>query len=126
MIALNIPSKKVNIIVTPILKVKVLVAQSCLTLCNPMDCSPPGFSVLGISQARIVEWGALAFSRRSQPRDRTGILCVSCIGRQILYHRATWEAITYNIVVQTDNHKCEQYTSHLLVVFPGDWPAICV
>ena len=33
-----------------------LVAQSCLTLCNPMDCSPPCFSVHGISQARILEW----------------------------------------------------------------------
>ena len=67
-------------------------AQSRPTLCNPMDCSPPGFSVLGVSQARIVEWGALAFSRRSsQPRDRTGILCVSCVGRQILYPWATWK-----------------------------------
>ena len=37
------------------MKVKVLVAQSCLTLCNPVDCSPPGSSVLGILQARILE-----------------------------------------------------------------------
>ena len=63
MIALNIPSKKVNIIVTPILKVKVLVAQSCPTLCNPMDCSLPGFSVHWILQARILEWIAIPFSR---------------------------------------------------------------
>ena len=35
---------------------KVLVAQSCVTLCNPMDCSPPGSSVHGIVQARILEW----------------------------------------------------------------------
>ena len=34
----------------------MLVAQSCLTLCDPMDCSPPGFSVHGISQVRILEW----------------------------------------------------------------------
>ena len=34
----------------------VLVIQSCLTLCDPMDCSPPGSSVLGILQARILEW----------------------------------------------------------------------
>ena len=40
----------------------VLVAQSCLTLCDPMDCSPPGFSIPGISQARVLEWGAIAFS----------------------------------------------------------------
>ena len=38
------------------------VAQSCLTLCDPMDCSPPGFSVHGIFQARVLEWGAIAFS----------------------------------------------------------------
>ena len=47
-----------------------LVAQSCLTLWNPMDCSPPGSFVLGISQARILEWVAISFSRRlSHPRD---------------------------------------------------------
>ena len=38
------------------------VAQSCLTLCDPMDCSPPGSSVHGIFQARVLEWGAIAFS----------------------------------------------------------------
>ena len=37
------------------------VAQSCPTLSNPMDCSPPGFSVHGIFQARVLEWGAVAF-----------------------------------------------------------------
>ena len=42
-----------------------LVAQSCPTLCDPMDCSPPGFSVHGISQARILEWVAISFSRGS-------------------------------------------------------------
>ena len=40
-------------------KVKVLVAQSCLTLCDPMDCSPPGSSVHGILQARMLEWVAM-------------------------------------------------------------------
>ena len=38
------------------------VAQSCLTLSDPIDCSPPGFSVHGIFQARVLEWGAIAFS----------------------------------------------------------------
>ena len=42
--------------------VSVLVAQSCLTLCDPMDCSLPGSSVHGIFQARVLEWGAIAFS----------------------------------------------------------------
>ena len=46
-------------------KVKVLVAQSCLTLCDPMDCSPPGSSVPGILQARILEWVAFPFSKGS-------------------------------------------------------------
>ena len=45
-------------------------AQSCLTLCDPMDCSPPGSSVHGIIPARIQEWVAIPFSRgSSQPRD---------------------------------------------------------
>ena len=38
------------------------VTQSCLTLCDPMDCSPPGSSVHRIFQARVLEWGAIAFS----------------------------------------------------------------
>ena len=51
-------------------KVKVLVAQSCLTLCDPMDHSPPGSPVHGILQARRLEWAAISFSRGpSQPRD---------------------------------------------------------
>ena len=45
------------------LKVKVLVAQSCLTLCNPMDYSPPGSSIHGILEAGILEWIAMPFSR---------------------------------------------------------------
>ena len=46
------------------------VAQSCLTLCDPEDCSLPGSSVHGILQARILEWAAISFSRGSlQPRD---------------------------------------------------------
>ena len=58
------------------------VAQSCPTLCDPMDCSLPGFSVHGILQARIVEWVTISFSRgSSQPGDQTR---VSCTGRQVL------------------------------------------
>ena len=49
-----------------------LVAQLCLTLCDPMDCSPPGSSVHGISQARTLEWVVISFSRgSSQLRYRT-------------------------------------------------------
>ena len=54
----------------PIGPVKVKVAQSCLTLCNSMDCSLPGSTVHGILQARILEWVAIPFSRgSSQPRS---------------------------------------------------------
>ena len=40
------------------------VAQPCLTLCDPVDCSPSGSSVLGILQARVLAWAAIPFSRR--------------------------------------------------------------
>jgi len=55
-------------------------AQSCWTLCDPMDCSPTGFSVHGIFHVRILEWVAISSSRGSSPpRDWTGISCVSWI-----------------------------------------------
>ena len=54
----------------------VLVTQSCLTLCDPMDCSLPGSSVYGILQARVLELVAMSFSRGS---------CL-CHCRQILFH----------------------------------------
>ena len=49
--------------------VKAKVAHSCLTLCDPMNCSPPGSSVHGIFQARILEWVAIYFSKE-KPRQR--------------------------------------------------------
>ena len=67
--------------------------QSCLILCDPMDCSLPGSSVHGLLQARIWKWVAISSSRvSSQASDWTLVSCVSCIGRLILYPRATWEA----------------------------------
>ena len=63
------------------------VAQSCPTLCGPMDCSPPGSSVHGIFQARILDWVAIPYFRGSSwPRDRSHVSCTSRIGRQVLYH----------------------------------------
>ena len=57
---------------------------SCVLLCDPMDWSPPGSSVQGIFQAKILEWVAISFSRgSSQHRDQT---CIACIGRWTLYH----------------------------------------
>ena len=56
------------------LKVKVLAFQSCLTLCHPMDCSPPGSSIYRLFQANILEWVAIPFSRGSSwPRDWTQV-----------------------------------------------------
>ena len=55
-----------------------LVAQSCPTLCDPIDCSPPSSSVHGILQARILEWVAMPSSRgSSEPRDWTQVSCVA-------------------------------------------------
>ena len=68
----------------------VSVAQSCLTLCDPMDCSPPDSSVHGILQARILEWVAIISSRvSSQPRlgsQDQGLNPGLLHCRQILYH----------------------------------------
>ena len=67
---------------------KALVTQSCLTLHGPMDYSPPGSSVNGILQARILGWVVISSSRGfSQARDQTCLSCVSCIGRWVLYHQ---------------------------------------
>ena len=58
-------------------KVNILVAQLCLTLCDPMNCSPPGSSVHGILPARTLEWLAIPFSKgSSQPRDQTQVSCI--------------------------------------------------
>ena len=65
----------------------VLVAQSCLTLCDPMDCSLTNSSVHGILQAKILEWVAISSSRRSSlPKDGTRVSYVSYLGRRVLYH----------------------------------------
>ena len=54
--------------------------QFFTTLCDPTDCSPPGSSVRGISQAKILEWVAISFSRgSSQPRDWICVSCISCV-----------------------------------------------
>ena len=64
--------------------VKVLVVQSCPTLCNPMECSPRGSSVHGMRQARILEWVAIPFSKGSSrlrdvvlPHGRQILCCLS-------------------------------------------------
>ena len=73
--------------------------------CGPMNCSPPGSSVHGVIQARILEWVAISFSRGSSwPRDWTHVSCSSCIGKLIPYHWATWEAHMQIIHTHTHTH----------------------
>ena len=66
------------------MKVKALVTRLCLTLCDPMDCSPPGSSVHEILQARILEWVAISLLQRIFPTERLNLALPHC--RQILYH----------------------------------------
>ena len=64
-----------------------------LLFVTPRTHSPPGSSIYGILQARILEWVAISSSKGSSwHRDWTRTSCVSCVGRWVLYHRATWEA----------------------------------
>ena len=79
-------------------KWKVWVSRSCPTLCYPMDCSPPSFSVHGILQARICEWVAIYFSMGSaQPRDQ---IWVSCIAGRFFTIWATGIGINVVIIFQ--------------------------
>ena len=67
--------------------------QSCWTLCSPLDCSPPGSSVHGILQARILEWVAISSSRgSSRPGDRIHVSCVFCCAGGFFTHWAIKEA----------------------------------
>ena len=95
------------------------VAQSCLTLCDPMDCRPPGSSVHGILQARILEWVARPSSRGSfPPRNQTHIAYVSFIGRWVFTTSSTWESPCYlrtyvKWAKNTVNHQKLPLTEHL-------------
>ena len=68
-------------------------AQSWSTLCNTIDWGPPGPWVHRTSQANILEWVSISYSKVfSQSRNWT---CFSCIGRQMLYHCTTWATLSY-------------------------------
>ena len=68
---------------------RCLVAQPCLTLCNPLDYSPQSYPVHELFQARILEWVAISsFRGSSWPRDQTHISCVSCISDRFLTAKA--------------------------------------
>ena len=73
------------------------VAQTYPTLCDPMGCSPPGSSIQGIFQARILEWFAISFSMEfSQSGDQTYI---SCVGRWISIHCTTREVPVFLTII---------------------------
>ena len=94
---------------------KVLVTQSYPTLCDPMDCSPPGSSVHEIFQERILEWVAISFSRgSSQPRDWSR---VSCTAGRFFTDWATREALfganrCKLKLTQIWSRECQKATSH--------------
>ena len=78
------------------------VAQSCPTLCNPMDCSLPGSSLLGILQARILEWVAISFSRgTSWLRDRT--------------HASRIAGRRFNVWATREAQECSNYQAIALI-----------
>ena len=67
-----------------LLEASCLITKLCQTLCNHVDCSPPGSSVHGIFQAKILEWVAIYFSRGSSLTQGLNLPLPHC--RQILYH----------------------------------------
>ena len=98
----------------------VLVTQSCLSLYHPMDCSPPESSVLGILQARILEWISILFSRGSSwPRDQTKVSCIA--GRFFTVwamHLSLPHRISYNLYFSTIERSHQESPNHR-VHFPG-------
>ena len=82
-----------------------------------MDCSPPGSSIHGIFQSRILEWVAISSSRgSSRPRDWT---CVSCTGRWILYHWATGEALFHTATAAKSLQSCPTLWNPIDGSLPG-------
>ena len=100
----------------------VLVAQLCLTLCEPMDCSLPGSSVHGIFQARILDWVAISFSKGSfQPRDWTWVshivrrrFTIWTIGVQIISLRLWFHGFG-------DIHAEVELSGHMVILFLIFW-----
>ena len=90
--------------------------QACPTLCKPVDCSPPGSSVRGILQARILKWVAVSFSRgSSQPRNQTW---VSYICRQILYqlsYKGSPKVSTEGTYINIIKARCDKPTENTIL-----------
>ena len=100
------------------------IAQLCLTLCKSMDCSPPGSSVHGIVQVRILEWIAISFFRGfSWPRDQTHVSCLaggflpqsqlSCIKQHLFNISELWESETQEwLDTQDPSKESKQFICH--------------
>ena len=98
---------------------------SCVQLCDPINCSPPGSSVHGVSQARTLEWVAISFSRgSSRPRDWTW---VSCINRWIFFftvespgepHLAGWRYLKWW------SESSERTTEQVLTYLTQKWKCV--
>ena len=102
----------------------MLVAQSCPTLCDPTDCSPPGSSVHGIFQTRILEWVAMPSCRgSSQPRDRTWV-CHIAGGFCTIW--ATREALkNYTVVTPKPQRlKEKMFTFNSYRMSTADWQGL--
>ena len=99
------------------LKVKVKIAQLCPTLCDPMDWGLPGFSVHGILQAKILEWVAIHFSRRSsQPRYSSQVSSVAGGFSTVWATREAWDLNKYyTLYLYLFVHKCKIQLSQCLV-----------
>ena len=99
--------------------------QSCLTLCDTLVCSPPGFSVLKILQARILEWVAMPSSgRSSQPREQTHVSCLSALAGGFFTTSATWESLlvssTLCLNTSRSSHSYLSFRSDLKCHFPRE------
>ena len=88
----------------------VFVAQSCPTLCDPTDCSPPGSSVNGILKEKILEWVALSFSRGSSSRGMN-LSLLHC--RQILHHLShQGSPISHSVQFSSVAQLCPTFRPH--------------
>ena len=103
------------------------VIQSCLTLYDPINCSPPGSSLHEIFQARILEQVVISSSRSVWFRDHTCARCVSCIGGQILYHWTTWEVpkvlyqCLFSLLKNSARYHIFNYNISLILVLEFKW-----
>ena len=101
------------------LRAKLL--QSCLILCVPMDCSPPGISVHRSLQARILAWVAMTSSRESsRPRDQNCVSYISCIDKQFFATsppEKPWRRESCSII--SSLRQSEQRTGHLNPIHSG-------